>query len=65
MKNKVLLLGLFFLSAGVVFLRVESEFYQYVDAEGFLRESLFLPMGIFSLIIGFLLLFIFIVKKLM
>ncbi len=62
MKNKVLFSGLFFLFAGVVFLLLENTFYQYVDEEGFLHESLFLPLGGIFLIIGSLLLFIFVIK---
>ncbi|MCP4550830.1 MAG: DUF3955 domain-containing protein [Bacteroidetes bacterium] len=62
MKYKVLFSGLFFLFAGIVFLFLENTFYQYIDVEGFLHESLFLPLGVFSLIIGSLLLFIFIIK---
>ena len=63
MKHKILFSGLFFLLAGVSFLFLENTFYQYVDEDGFLHESFFLPLSVFSLIIGSLLLFIFIIKK--
>jgi len=64
MKHKILFSGLFFLLAGVFFLFLENTFYQYVDKDGFLHESFFLPLSAFSLIIGSLLLFILIIKKL-
>jgi hypothetical protein len=62
MKYKVLFSGLFFLFAGIVFLFLENTFYQYIDEEGFLHESLFLPLGTFFLIIGSLLISFFIIK---
>ncbi|MDP6526654.1 MAG: DUF3955 domain-containing protein [Kiritimatiellia bacterium] len=55
--------GLFFLLTGVVFLFLENTFYQYLDEDGFLHESLFLPLGVFALIIGSLLLFTLVLKK--
>ena len=64
MKHKILFSGLFFLLAGVSFLFLENTFYQYVDEDGFLHESFFLPLSAFSLINGSLLLFIFIIIKL-
>lgn len=47
-----LYLGVFFIFLGVVFLLIEHLFYQYVDKNGFLQESLFLPLSIFFLIFG-------------
>jgi hypothetical protein len=55
--------GLFFLLTGVAFLFLENTFYQYLDEDGLLHESLFLPLGVFSLIIGSLLLFTLVLKK--
>jgi len=55
--------GLFFLLTGVVFLFLENTFYQYLDEDGVLHESLFLPLGVFALIIGSLLLFTLVLKK--
>lgn len=63
MKHKILFSGLFFLLTGGVFLFLESTFYQYLDGDGVLHESLFLPLGMFALIIGSLLLFIVMLKK--
>ena len=60
----MLFAGLFFLLVGSLFLFLENTFYQYLDEEGFLHESLFLPLGVFAIIIGLTLVFIFIFKKL-
>jgi len=62
-RHKTLLLGFFFLLIGVIFLYLENTLYQYVDKEGVLHESLFLPLGVFALIIGSILLFLLMVKK--
>ncbi len=63
MKYKLLFLGLFFLLVGAAFLFLENTFYQFADESGLLHESLFLPLGILALILGALLLFIFVAKK--
>ena len=63
MKYKFLFLGLFFLLVGAAFLFLENTFYQFVDESGLLHESLFLPLWILALILGALLLFIFVAKK--
>lgn len=47
-----LYLGIFFTFFGFVFLLIEHLFYQYVDKNGFLQESLFLPLSILFLIFG-------------
>jgi hypothetical protein len=60
----MLFLGFFFLLTGVVFLFLENTYYQYLDEDQFLHESLFLPLGVLALIIGSLLLFILALKKL-
>lgn len=65
MKNKILLSDMLFISIGAVFLLLENTFYQYVDENGLLHESLFLPLGMFSLIFGFILLLIYMAKILM
>jgi hypothetical protein len=63
MTHKVLYTGLLFLMTGVIFLSLENSFYQYLDVDGVLHESLFLPLGVFALIIGSLLLFILALRK--
>ncbi|MDC9727539.1 MAG: DUF3955 domain-containing protein [Candidatus Thioglobus sp.] len=51
-QNKILKNSLFLLLLGVVFLLLENIFFQYVDAQGWLHESLFMPLGVFSLMAG-------------
>jgi hypothetical protein len=51
-KNKILVASLFFSLLGGASLALEHTFYQYIDVEGWLHESLFLPFGFFSLLIG-------------
>lgn len=50
--NKRLILCLALLAIGVVCLVLENQFYQYVDENGYLKESFFLPLGTFSLLLG-------------
>ncbi|KEQ13400.1 hypothetical protein GZ77_13500 [Endozoicomonas montiporae] len=44
--------GLTLILAGFIFLWLENRFYQYVDDAGRLHESLFLPLGVFSVMLG-------------
>ena len=37
---------------GVVSLAIENHFYQYIDENGYLKESFFLPLGAISLFLG-------------
>ncbi|AQS37453.1 Protein of unknown function (DUF3955) [Shewanella psychrophila] len=50
--KKAVVISVFLLLLGGVFLLLENTFYQYVDEKGFLHESLFLPLGVFSLCLG-------------
>lgn len=52
LKSKILLASLFLLVLGVTFLFLENTFYQYLDEDGVLHESFFLPLGCLSLIFG-------------
>jgi len=63
MKHKTLISALFFLVAGVVLLFIENSYFQRVDENGLLHESLFLPLGVFSLIVGFLMLLVLLAKN--
>lgn len=40
------------LLVALVSLFIENTFYQYLDEDGFLHESLFLPLGAFSLLLA-------------
>jgi Na+/melibiose symporter-like transporter len=64
MKNKFLLLGLFFTLIGVAFGFIENTFYQYIDEDGVLHESLFMPLGLIFAAIGLLLILVFSAIKL-
>ena len=63
LKNKTLIASFIFVIIGMAFLIAENQFYQYIDNEGVLRESLFLPLGMLSIFIGIVLCAIFIIKK--
>lgn len=65
MKYKPFFLGLFFILIGVIFTMLENTFYQYVDENGILHESLFIPLGIIFTIVGLLILIVFSVRKLL
>ena len=52
LKSKIFLASLFLLVLGVTFLFLENTFYQYLDEDGVLHESFFLPLGCLSLIAG-------------
>jgi len=67
MKNqyifKVLYAGVFLIAVGALFLFLENMFYQYLDDDDFLHESLFMPLGAFSIILGLVCFLIFIIIK--
>ena len=51
-KTKPFLVSLFFLFLGVLSLVMENIFYGYIDQNGVLQESFFLPMGTASFLLG-------------
>ncbi|MBL4864190.1 MAG: DUF3955 domain-containing protein [Rhodobiaceae bacterium] len=51
-KTKSFKLSLAFLLLGALFLFLENTFYQYLDSDGVLHESLFLPLGAISIVLG-------------
>lgn len=64
MAKLFLIIGLIVIATGAVFLWIENTYFGYIDADGFLRESMFLPMGALALIAGFALLAIWLVQVL-
>jgi len=52
LKSKIFLTSLFLLVLGFASLFLENTFYQYLDEDGVLHESFFLPLGCLSLIAG-------------
>jgi len=63
LTNKTLLASLLLLSLGILSLIAESTFYQFLDNDGYLHESMFLPLGMISIVVGMLFLLIFIIQK--
>lgn len=49
---------------GVVSICLENIFYQYLDEDGVLHESFFMPLGVFSLLLGGLGLLLIVIKVL-
>ena len=44
--------GIILLIIGVISVIIQNTFYGYVDAQGILHDSLFLPLGVISIILG-------------
>ena len=63
--KKTFIIGLVLLGIGILSLIAENTFYQYLDDEGFLHESLLMPLGAFSIIVGTLFLVFFIIQILL
>ena len=61
--NKTFLTSLFLLGLGMLSLIAESTFYQFLDNDGFLHESMFLPLGMISIAVGMLFLLVFIIQR--
>ena len=61
--NKTLLASLLLLGLGILSLIAESTFYQFLDNDGYLHESMFLPLGMISITVGLLFLLFFLIQK--
>lgn len=57
-KGKLLTVSIIFLVTGSIFVFIENIFYQAIDENGFLHESLFILLGLFGV-------FIFAIKNLL
>jgi hypothetical protein len=62
-NNKFFIISLTLLGLGVISIIAENTFYQYLDSEGVLHESFFLPLGAISIALGILFLLFFIIQK--
>ncbi len=51
-KSKTLTVSVLLLFMGIVFIALENYFYQYVDDNGVLHESLFMPLGALCVMLG-------------
>ena len=54
--SKPLVAGLVFVLMGGAFVWLENTFYQYLDEDGVLHESMFLPLGALFMLIGIVML---------
>ena len=61
--NKKFTIALVLLGLGIIFLILENTFFQYVDNDGILHESFFLPLSVLSIAVGVLFLFFLIIQK--
>lgn len=55
MTKKLFIASAVLFLIGLVFGWIQNSYYGYVDAEGILRDSLFLPLSVFSLLLGVIL----------
>ena len=62
--SKILIAGVIFIALGVASLCIQNTYYGYVDADGVLHDSLYLPFAFIFTGIGLLLLLIQGLKKL-
>ncbi len=61
-NNKILLFCFVLLATGIAFGYCEHKFYQYIDNNGLLVESWFMPLSFLCVVLGGIGLFVFIVK---
>ena len=50
--HSVKTIGVLFLAAAIVCWAIQNTFYGYVDEQGFLHDSLFLPLGVLMFVAG-------------
>lgn len=65
MKTKLFIISYSLLALGVICLIMENIFYQYIDTNGFLHESFFMPLGILFIGLGAVGIITFIVKNIL
>jgi hypothetical protein len=57
LKTKLFMTSLFFLALGTISFVIQNLFYGYIDENGILHDSFFLPLSIISLLLGGVILF--------
>ncbi len=57
LKTKLFMTSLFFLALGTISFVIQNLFYGYIDENGILHDSFFLPLSIISLLLGGIILF--------
>ncbi len=65
MKSKFLIYSLVIFFIGFIFLILENSFYQFIDENGILHESYFMPLGFLFLFVGILGIIFYILKSLL
>jgi len=55
MTKKLFIAAAVLFLIGLVFGWIQNSYYGYVDAEGILHDSLFLPLSVFSFLLGVIL----------
>lgn len=64
-KNTMIITSLLLLFLGIAFILLENIFYQYIDEDGILHESFFMPFGFLSIFLGLTFLLVIAIRKLM
>ena len=64
-KKTMIITSLLLLFLGIAFILLENIFYQYIDEDGILHESFFMPLGFLSIILGLTFLLVIAIRKLM
>ncbi|WP_300142409.1 DUF3955 domain-containing protein [Pseudodesulfovibrio sp.] len=54
MHKKILVTGIIVTCIGILFGAIQRLFYGYIDADGFLHDSIFLPLSVFFIGVGML-----------
>jgi len=63
-KGKAIVASILLLFIGCVFFLLENIFYQTIDEDGILHESLFMPLSFLSIFFGLIILLAIIISKL-
>ena len=64
-KNTMIITSLLLLFLGIAFILLENIFYQYIDEDGILHESFFMPLGFLSIFLGLTFLLVIAIRKIM
>ena len=61
--SKTLTIALIWFGLGLLFIIVENTFYQFLDNDGVLHESMFMPLSVISIAVGIVFLLFFTIQK--
>jgi len=51
-KTKLFIISLCLLATGLISIAIQNNYYNYIDKNGLLVDSIFLPIGSISLVLG-------------